>query len=219
MYRLCWFIFAITAPNPVSFSRRVLVYSEKNIVVQLNLWCELFCTFKVYGMLIRHPEYFYVSRKGSRDTVFLRRAFEEIHAPGNRKEYCLIDKHPLVLVKEKFAALMEVIPMDSNTERGQAPFQERGVPEHGRTVPAQNHATTKIPWWTSSKWLPCLTLTSIRRSWQRIGPLGAPFCRGGCEFLSSRITVNWRSGRFEPCKLFFLVERNFFKLLSACDFM
>ncbi|KAG0602063.1 hypothetical protein M758_11G157200 [Ceratodon purpureus] len=101
---------------------------------------------KVYAMLLRHPEYFYVSRKGSRDTVFLRGAFEEIRAPGNRKEYSLIDKHPLVLVKEKFAALMEVIPMGHNTDRGQAPFQERDLPEHGLMVPAQGPATTKIPW-------------------------------------------------------------------------
>ena len=97
-------------------------------------------------MLIRHPEYFYVSRKGSRDTLFLRGAFEEIHVPGMRKEYCLISKHPLVLVKAKFAALMKVSPVDSKSKRGQAPFQERSVPEHDPRAPAQGRAMTRIPW-------------------------------------------------------------------------
>jgi hypothetical protein len=40
--------------------------------------------------------------------VFLRDAYEGIHRPGQRQERFLRDKHPLVLVKEKFAALMQV---------------------------------------------------------------------------------------------------------------
>ncbi|CAK9223375.1 unnamed protein product, partial [Sphagnum troendelagicum] len=60
------------------------------------------------GMIIRHPEHFYVSRKGARDTVFLRDEFEGMHVPGQRQDCVLRDKHPLVLVKEKFATLMQV---------------------------------------------------------------------------------------------------------------
>jgi hypothetical protein len=59
-------------------------------------------------MLLRHPKYFYVSRKGAWEIVFLRDAFEGIHKPSQRHERFLRDKHPLVLVKEKFAALMQV---------------------------------------------------------------------------------------------------------------
>jgi hypothetical protein len=59
-------------------------------------------------MLFRHPEYFYVFRKGAWVTVFLKDAFEGIHRPGQQHERFLRDKHPLVLVKEKFAALMQV---------------------------------------------------------------------------------------------------------------
>lgn len=92
-------------------------------------------------MLVRHPEYFYVSRKGSRDTLFLRRAFEKIHGTGDRKEYGLIDKHPLVLVKEKLAALMEVNQLDFNIRRGQVPFHERGIPAYDRTA-----SIPTVPW-------------------------------------------------------------------------
>lgn len=93
-------------------------------------------------MLIRHPEYFYVSRKGSRHTVFLRGAFEEIHAvSGNRKEYSLIDKHPLVLVKEKLAALMEVNQPESTMK---SCFQERDIPAYGHRVPTQTPKV--VPW-------------------------------------------------------------------------
>lgn len=96
---------------------------------------------KLHGMLIRHPEYFYVSRKGSRDTVFLRGAFEKIHISESRKEYGLIDKHPLVIVKEKLAALMEVNQLDSNIKNGQLPFQDNGIPAYDSTIP-----TPKVPW-------------------------------------------------------------------------
>lgn len=59
-------------------------------------------------MLVRHPEHFYVSKKGARDTVFLRVAFEGIHVPGQKQEHLLKNKHPLVLIKEKIAALMAI---------------------------------------------------------------------------------------------------------------
>lgn len=103
---------------------------------------------KLHGMLIRHPDYFYVSRKGSRDTVFLRGAFKKIDVGGNRKEYALIDKHPLVLVKEKFAALVGVErQLDFNSDRYQVSFREMGVPsEAGRRDPTPGSATLKVPW-------------------------------------------------------------------------
>eukprot|EP00268_Persea_americana_P043256 TRINITY_DN4344_c0_g1_i1.p1 TRINITY_DN4344_c0_g1~~TRINITY_DN4344_c0_g1_i1.p1 ORF type:complete len:533 (+),score=142.50 TRINITY_DN4344_c0_g1_i1:312-1910(+) len=51
------------------------------------------------GMLIRHPDMFYVSLKGERDSVFLREAYRDSH---------LIDKDRLLLIKEKMRALVAV---------------------------------------------------------------------------------------------------------------
>jgi hypothetical protein len=51
------------------------------------------------GMIIRHPDMFYVSFKGDRDSVFLREAY---------KDSQLIDKNKLVLLKEKMRALVAV---------------------------------------------------------------------------------------------------------------
>ncbi|XP_024518872.1 protein WHAT'S THIS FACTOR 1 homolog [Selaginella moellendorffii] len=55
---------------------------------------------RLRGMLIRHPEIFYVSFKGQRDSVFLREAYNE-----NSQ---LLEKDPLVLAKEKLAALVKI---------------------------------------------------------------------------------------------------------------
>lgn len=69
------------------------------------------------GMLIRHPDLFYVSLKGERDSVFLREAYRNSE---------LIDKDPLTLVKEKMRALVSV-----------PRFPRRGGPrkdEEGREV-------------------------------------------------------------------------------------
>lgn len=54
---------------------------------------------RIRGMLIRHPEMFYVSFKGDRDSVFLREAY-------NGSE--LIEKDPLVLAKERLGELVEL---------------------------------------------------------------------------------------------------------------
>ncbi|KAF3505350.1 hypothetical protein F2Q69_00039419 [Brassica cretica] len=51
------------------------------------------------GMIIRHPDLFYVSLKGDRDSVFLREAYRNSE---------LIDKDPLTLVKEKMRGLVSV---------------------------------------------------------------------------------------------------------------
>ncbi|KAJ1264163.1 hypothetical protein BS78_09G241900 [Paspalum vaginatum] len=51
------------------------------------------------GMIIRHPDMFYVSFKGDRDSVFLREAY---------KDSQLVEKNKLVLLKEKMRALVAV---------------------------------------------------------------------------------------------------------------
>ncbi|XP_047338321.1 protein WHAT'S THIS FACTOR 1 homolog, chloroplastic-like [Impatiens glandulifera] len=51
------------------------------------------------GMLIRHPDMFYVSLKGERDSVFLREAYRDSQ---------LIDKDRLLLIKEKLRSIVNV---------------------------------------------------------------------------------------------------------------
>ncbi|KAL9397008.1 hypothetical protein Peur_011261 [Populus x canadensis] len=51
------------------------------------------------GMLIRHPDLFYVSLKGDRDSVFLREAYCDSH---------LVEKDRLLLIKEKLRSLVMV---------------------------------------------------------------------------------------------------------------
>ncbi|XP_026441144.1 protein WHAT'S THIS FACTOR 1 homolog [Papaver somniferum] len=51
------------------------------------------------GMLIRHPDMFYVSLKGERDSVFLREAYRDSQ---------LIEKDRLLLIKEKLRSLVAV---------------------------------------------------------------------------------------------------------------
>ncbi|KAF5192194.1 WHAT'S THIS FACTOR 1-like protein [Thalictrum thalictroides] len=51
------------------------------------------------GMLIRHPDMFYVSLKGERDSVFLREAYRDSQ---------LIDKDRSLIIKERFRALVAV---------------------------------------------------------------------------------------------------------------
>ena len=52
---------------------------------------------RIRSLLIRHPEYFYVSLKGVRDSVFLREAYENSE---------LKEKDPLVLLRERMADLV-----------------------------------------------------------------------------------------------------------------
>ncbi|MED6184956.1 pseudoprotein wtf element Wtf1 [Stylosanthes scabra] len=51
------------------------------------------------GMLIRHPDMFYVSLKGDRDSVFLREGYRDSQ---------LVDKDRLLLIKEKLRTLVNV---------------------------------------------------------------------------------------------------------------
>ncbi|XP_059634337.1 protein WHAT'S THIS FACTOR 1 homolog, chloroplastic [Cornus florida] len=60
------------------------------------------------GMLIRHPDMFYVSLKGDRDSVFLREAYRDSQ---------LVEKDRLLLIKEKLRSLVAV-----------PRFPRRGVP-------------------------------------------------------------------------------------------
>ncbi|KAF6986474.1 hypothetical protein CFC21_004223 [Triticum aestivum] len=72
------------------------------------------------GMLIRHPDMFYVSLKGDRDSVFLREAY---------KNSQLIEKSHLVLLKEKMRALVAV-----------PRFPRRGGPRTGEETEGPNGA-------------------------------------------------------------------------------
>ncbi|WJX85696.1 pseudoprotein wtf element Wtf1 [Trifolium repens] len=51
------------------------------------------------GMLIRHPDMFYISLKGDRDSVFLREAYRDSQ---------LVDKGKLLLIKEKLRSLVDI---------------------------------------------------------------------------------------------------------------
>lgn len=51
------------------------------------------------GMFVRHPDMFYVSLKGDRDSVFLREAYRDSN---------LVEKDKLLLIKEKLRALVNV---------------------------------------------------------------------------------------------------------------
>uniref|UniRef100_A0A0D9WJY7 PORR domain-containing protein n=1 Tax=Leersia perrieri TaxID=77586 RepID=A0A0D9WJY7_9ORYZ len=70
------------------------------------------------GMIIRHPDMFYVSLKGDRDSVFLREAY---------KNSQLVDKSKLVLLKEKMRALVAV-----------PRFPRKGVPGTGEEADGIN---------------------------------------------------------------------------------
>lgn len=54
---------------------------------------------RIRAMLIRHPEMFYVSLKGDRDSVFLRDAYQDSE---------LIEKDPLIIAKERLQALVSI---------------------------------------------------------------------------------------------------------------
>ncbi|XP_056160646.1 protein WHAT'S THIS FACTOR 1 homolog, chloroplastic [Syzygium oleosum] len=60
---------------------------------------ELRFSQQLRGMLIRHPDMFYVSLKGDRDSVFLREAYHGSH---------LVEKDRLLLIKEKLRSLVAV---------------------------------------------------------------------------------------------------------------
>ncbi|XP_023514273.1 protein WHAT'S THIS FACTOR 1 homolog [Cucurbita pepo subsp. pepo] len=77
-----------------------LTLEKRTLVDHLTHFREEFrFSQQLRGMLIRHPDMFYVSLKGDRDSVFLREAYRNSH---------LIDKDRLLIIKEKLRALVAV---------------------------------------------------------------------------------------------------------------
>jgi hypothetical protein len=77
-----------------------LTIEKKTLVDHLTHFREEFrFSQQLRGMLIRHPDMFYVSLKGDRDSVFLREAYRDSQ---------LVDKDRLLLIKEKFRSLVSV---------------------------------------------------------------------------------------------------------------
>ncbi|XP_057960867.1 protein WHAT'S THIS FACTOR 1 homolog, chloroplastic-like [Malania oleifera] len=77
-----------------------LTVEKRTLVDHLTHFREEFrFSQQLRGMLIRHPEMFYVSLKGDRDSVFLREAYQDSQ---------LIDKDRLLLIKEKFRSLVAI---------------------------------------------------------------------------------------------------------------
>ncbi|CAA6665230.1 unnamed protein product [Spirodela intermedia] len=77
-----------------------LTVEKKTLVDHLTHFREEFkFSQQLRGMLIRHPDMFYVSLKGDRDSVFLRDAYRDSQ---------LIEKDKLSLIKEKMRGLVAV---------------------------------------------------------------------------------------------------------------
>lgn len=77
-----------------------LTVEKRTLVDHLTHFREEFrFSQQLRGMLIRHPDMFYVSLKGDRDSVFLREAYRDSQ---------LIDKDRLLIIKEKLRALVAV---------------------------------------------------------------------------------------------------------------
>ncbi|XP_071691069.1 protein WHAT'S THIS FACTOR 1 homolog, chloroplastic [Rutidosis leptorrhynchoides] len=77
-----------------------LMVEKRTLVDHLTHFREEFrFSQQLRGMLIRHPDMFYVSLKGDRDSVFLRDAYHDSQ---------LVDKNKLLLIKEKLRALVSV---------------------------------------------------------------------------------------------------------------
>ncbi|KAA8520730.1 hypothetical protein F0562_014998 [Nyssa sinensis] len=99
-----------------------LTIEKRTLVDHLTHFREEFrFSQQLRGMLIRHPDMFYVSLKGDRDSVFLREAFRDSQ---------LIEKDQLLFIKEKLRSLV-VVPRFPR--RGIAKTSEEGTiePEEG----------------------------------------------------------------------------------------
>ncbi|PKA53590.1 hypothetical protein AXF42_Ash009086 [Apostasia shenzhenica] len=78
-----------------------LTLEKRTLVDHLTHFREEFrFSQQLRGMLIRHPDMFYVSLKGERDSVFLREAYRDSH---------LLEKNKLLILKEKLRALVAVL--------------------------------------------------------------------------------------------------------------
>lgn len=79
-----------------------LTVEKRTLVDHLTHFREEFrFSQQLRGMLIRHPDMFYVSLKGDRDSVFLREAYRDSQ---------LVEKDKLLLIKEKMRALVAISP-------------------------------------------------------------------------------------------------------------
>lgn len=77
-----------------------LTLEKRTLVDHLTHFREEFrFSQQLRGMLIRHPDMFYVSLKGDRDSVFLREAYRDSQ---------LLEKDKLLILKEKMRALVAV---------------------------------------------------------------------------------------------------------------
>ncbi|XP_051145861.1 protein WHAT'S THIS FACTOR 1 homolog, chloroplastic [Andrographis paniculata] len=77
-----------------------LTLEKRTLVDHLTHFREEFrFSQQLRGMLIRHPDMFYVSQKGDRDSVFLREAYRDSQ---------LIEKDKMLLIKERLRALVNV---------------------------------------------------------------------------------------------------------------
>lgn len=77
-----------------------LTVEKRTLVDHLTHFREEFrFSQQLRGMLIRHPDMFYVSLKGDRDSVFLRDAYRDSQ---------LVDKNRLLIIKEQLRALVSV---------------------------------------------------------------------------------------------------------------
>ncbi|KAK4266974.1 hypothetical protein QN277_023827 [Acacia crassicarpa] len=77
-----------------------LTVEKRTLVDHLTHFREEFrFSQQLRGMLIRHPDMFYVSLKGDRDSVFLREAYRDSQ---------LIEKDRFLLIKEKLRSLVSV---------------------------------------------------------------------------------------------------------------
>ncbi|KAG6406180.1 hypothetical protein SASPL_133779 [Salvia splendens] len=75
-----------------------LTLEKRTLVDHLtHFWEEFRFSQQLRGMVIRHPDMFYISLKGDRDSVFLREAY---------RDSVLLDKDKMLLIKEKLRALV-----------------------------------------------------------------------------------------------------------------
>lgn len=100
-----------------------LTVEKRTLVDHLTHFREEFrFSQQLRGMLIRHPDMFYVSLKGERDSVFLRDAYRDSH---------LVEKNKLLLIKEKLRSLVAVPRVRGSVKPGIREDQESNEAEDG----------------------------------------------------------------------------------------
>ncbi|KAK1365457.1 PORR domain-containing protein [Heracleum sosnowskyi] len=100
-----------------------LTVEKRTLVDHLTHFREEFrFSQQLRGMLIRHPDMFYVSLKGDRDSVFLRDAYRDSH---------LVEKNKLLLIKEKLRSLVAVPRVRGSVKPDTHEDQESNETEDG----------------------------------------------------------------------------------------